>query len=187
MQTLDKYRANAELLAKSETEFAGIINPFFQVLRFVVEEPYRGACHASSAILYVLLRELSIDATINIGELGRDKVCFDHSWVEVGEKVFDIAIARPLEPTLDGAPIFMSRDLENLNEPFWKYGTSSGIGDDPFVEIIKAGSFTTFMDNAPFHENGLWHFVQKFGNRCGLKISLNKARQKYSKVQWRFR
>jgi len=187
MQTLEKYRVNAEMLAGDGTEYLGIINPFLQVLRFVIEEPYRGACHASSAILYVLLRESNIDATINIGELGRDNICFDHSWVEVGGKIFDVAIARPDDPVFDGAPVFMEHDLDSMKAPLWQYGTSSGIGDDPFVEQIKAGSFATYMNNAPFHTNGLWHYVQKFGKRCGLKINLNKARQKYSQVQWRFR
>lgn len=187
MQTLENYRANAEFLAGERVECSGIINPFFQVLRFVIEEQYRGACHASSAVLYVLLRELNIDATINIGELGRDKLCFDHSWVEVEGKIFDVAVARPLEPIFDSAPVFMSHNLESMKAPLWEYGISSGMRDDPFVELIKAGSFATFMDNAPVHKNGLWHLVQKFGNRCGLKINLNKTRQKYSQVHWRFR
>jgi hypothetical protein len=82
----------------------------------------------------------------------------------------------------------VSKEFSIDTEPFWKYGTSSGIGDDPFVQIIKSGSFADFMDNAPFHKNGLWYFVQKFGGRCGLSINLNKTRQKkYSEVKWQFR
>ncbi|MDB6027444.1 MAG: hypothetical protein JWM68_3667 [Verrucomicrobiales bacterium] len=182
---IQKYRQNAELLAGEAPEFSAVTKPFFHILDFVVDEPYRGACHAISAILYVILRELNIDATICLGELGKDRVCFDHSWVEVSGKIFDISIARPLDSTYDGSPIFMGRNLETLGEPFWKYGISSGIGDDPFVLCLKAGSFGLYMDNAPVHKNGLWYFVQKFGNRCGLQINLNKIRQKYANVQWR--
>lgn len=130
---------------------------------------------------------MKLDASICLGELGRDGVCFDHSWIEVKGEIFDTAISKPLVAKFDGAPVFASRDLQTLCEPFWKYGTSSGIGDDPFVQIIKSGSFATFMDNASFHRNGLWHFVQKFGHSCGLGINLNKTRQKYVKVEWRLK
>lgn len=174
----------AETLTADEPRFRPITKPFFEVLKFVHEESYRGACHATSSILYVLLAELNLEPTICLGELGRDGICFNHSWIVVSGKIFDVAVAMPDDSRFDGPPIFMSRNLENLGAPFWQYGITSGIGDDPFVAVIKAGSFASYMDNAPFHKNGLWHFVQKFGRRCGLAINLNQARQKYAHVRW---
>jgi hypothetical protein len=174
----------SEKLTTDQPHLKPVIKPFLDVLKFVVEEPYRGACHATSSVLYVLLSELNIEARICIGELGRDEMFFDHSWIEIDGKVFDVSVARPLDPRFDGSPVYMSRDLETLGDPHWQYGTSSGIGNDPFVQTIKAGSFASFMDDAPFHKHGLWHFVQKFGRRCGLEINLNKTRQKYAHVKW---
>ncbi len=175
----------AESLTTTEPQFRPALKPFFEMLKFVDEESYRGACHATSSVLYVLLSELKMEPTICIGELGREGICFDHSWIEIAGKVFDVAVALPDDSKFGSPPVFMSRNLENLGEPYWQYGITSGIGDDPFVDLIKAGSFADYMDNAPFHKNGLWHFVQKFGRRCGLAINLNQTRQRYANVKWK--
>src|SRR5947209_8676198 len=100
---------NAKGLIGTDPKLNLTLKPFFEVLNFVVEEPYRGACHAASSVLYVLFSELNIESSICIGELGRDQICFDHSWLEIEGKIFDVAVARPLEPKFDGPPVFKSR------------------------------------------------------------------------------
>lgn len=85
---------------------------------------------------------------------------------------------------MDSTPVFASRDLLTRGPTYWNYSFSSGIADDSEISVIKNQTFVRFMDMAPLHRNGLWHLVQKVGDRLKLKISLNQVRAAHSHDQW---
>lgn len=160
---------------------------YLALLDYVTREGFRGACHATTAILHVLLRHQGVAGRLVTGELRRGQIVFNHSWYELDRRIYDIAVALPLEETLDGAPVFAGIDLVTLGHPYWTYGFNSGLADDPEVWVIKQQSFVEFMDNAPHHRNGLWHIVQKIGQRLKLKLSLNRLREFHAKEVWETR
>ena len=154
------------------------------MLEFAFLNRFEGACHATSAILHVLLSEKGVENKLMCGEIGKDNVCFDHSWIEIEGRIYDIAVALPLIQAYASNPIYAGFDIVSMNAPKWEYGFSSGLPDDSGMQIVKRGSFTDYMNGAPYHKNGLWAFVQKLGGQIGLKPSLNKMREKYRDAQW---
>ncbi len=179
-----EYKTSINSITISNSLAPEIPITYSSVLEFVYAEQFRGACHATAALLHVLLHEKGIENIPVCGELGKGKICFDHSWVEIGGKIYDIAVALPLVEQLDSHPVFASCDLSTLTPPIWTYGISSGVADDPSMSAIKTCSFVEFMDNAPYHKHGLWHFAQKIGRKLGLRLSLNEMRNEFSETIW---
>lgn len=181
------YRHHVDSLSLTHRVPEAVGPTYLALLDYVTREEFRGACHAVTAILHVLLRNQGIVGRLVTGELRREQIVFNHSWWELDGKVFDIAVALPLQEELDGAPVFASADLLTLSQPYWTYGFKSGLEDDPEVWVIKQQSFVEFMDNAPHHRNGLWYIVQKVGQRLKLKLSLNRLREFHVKETWEVR
>ena len=86
------FKQIAEEKLPSTPENDKIAKTFFEILKFIHKNNWEGACHATSAILYILLKEQGIDATLYIGECQQGSFVFDHSWVEVSSEVVDAAI-----------------------------------------------------------------------------------------------
>lgn len=181
------YRQHGEILTKKH-KLASVVGPtYLALLDFVLQQQFRGACHATTGILHVLLRSQGVNGRLVTGESQHDRRVFNHSWLEIDGLVYDVAIALPLDPQLDGHPVFASNDLVTLDKPFWNYGFSSGLADDDGVAVVKQQSFVDFMNNAPYHRHGLWHFVQKIGGKLHLKLSLNKLRAANVDEKWEIR
>ncbi|MEK5436329.1 MULTISPECIES: lasso peptide biosynthesis protein [Paenibacillus] len=57
------------------------------------KNPNPGVCHLLSSIMYVMLNEQGIESELCIGEVQRtDEPYFDHSWIEIDGKAFDLSI-----------------------------------------------------------------------------------------------
>lgn len=141
-----------------------------------------GSCHALSSALYVALRELGIDVQLNIGECYSEKSSFfDHSWVTVGGRVIDIAVALPLNMAMKPSGIVICGiDVETGVSTKVEYGTHSGIGFDMNTKTILSNSFVDYMDAFPFEDNGLWDVV---GIVLGVPIDVDALRIKYAAVE----
>ena len=66
-----------------------------------------GACHASSAILFILLREQGYEAVPCIGEVSKQPIVFDHSWIEINGNIIDAATSNSLIPEINLSPILL--------------------------------------------------------------------------------
>ena len=69
---------------------------FFSVLKYIHKNNWTGACHATSSIMFLLLKEQGIDVNLYIGEVARESIIFDHSWLELDGKPIDAAISNTL-------------------------------------------------------------------------------------------
>ena len=112
------YEENIKRLA-AESGLPPALGPTYSaLLHFVAEQEFRGACHAVTGILHVLLRSQGLKTELVTGELQRERSVINHSWLECQGKVFDIAIAPPLVESMDRNPAFVSRDLATLGDQF---------------------------------------------------------------------
>lgn len=68
---------------------------YLALLDYVTREEFRGACHATTAILHVLLRHQGVAGRLVTGELRRGQIVFNHSWYELDGRIYDIAVALP--------------------------------------------------------------------------------------------
>jgi hypothetical protein len=90
------FQKTADRLYPDSPETYRLKKTFFNVLAYIDENDWQGACHATTAILFVLLREQGIAATPYVGEVSKAPIVFDHSWIEVDSEVCDAAVMNSL-------------------------------------------------------------------------------------------
>lgn len=166
---------------------------YTSLLEFMTSTDWRGACHESCGVQYVLLNELGLECEWIVGEvsfrerkhLGRP-IYFDHSWIVINEEIFDAALMKSNIPSLDSSPTIRSIRLDNLDQPEVIYKTQSGMGDDAHTMIIKNMPLSIYFDNSPMHPQlGTWALVKTIGNKLDLNLDINTLRRKYNGVFWK--
>ena len=158
---------------------------FFEILRFIKKTEWSGACHAASSVLYILLREQKFDAELYVGEVGNLPIVFDHSWVEIDNKIYDAAITSTLIEGISFPPIFAGIDLETSQTPNNQYGIHSGQGYDPVAQSIIQTPFGDYLSMFPAHPKGLWGVTKDIGKGMGLRMNLGQLKSKYSDTEWK--
>lgn len=159
-----------------------LIDAYFTVFRQNKDNP--GACHLSSSILYVILKELGYEATLCLGEVEIGSLRFDHSWVELNGKIYDSAISLGLENRKVSAPVFGDYFLDNIAKiENIIYGTQNHtLPDEPTKLILKKG-FSHYMSAAPLR-HGVWFLVKKACSDLRLRVSIEDLKEKYKNDQW---
>lgn len=143
-----------------------IFVPFLELLKFVVESDYCGGCHDTSAVLHMLLTEVGVESTLCIGEVGAGRFFFDHSWVEVDGRVFDVAVCMPHpegEPV--GGPVFGNIDLATGVQTSLRYGAESGDGLGAAAQpalVLDLQGYSTIQPNP-----NIWILAVAMASRCG--------------------
>jgi hypothetical protein len=143
-----------------------------------------GACHAISALMFVLLREQGVQATLRLGEVAFGDGHFDHSWIEINGAVFDVAIARPLDPVSGHSPVVGGRHVHDGQPTPLIYGAVSGLPQDADAARRQNMQLGEYMDVFPEHPQGLWGVAVDVGAQLGLHASAHSLRQRYSHVEW---
>lgn len=160
----------------SNTQRAAIHKTFFLLNDDFKKHPNPGGCHLVSSILYVLLSEQGISSELCIGEVQRPEgPYFDHSWVEIDGKVFDLSI----QLTLDGgrnAPVFAGYDLDSgLLTKFNYLFMKEGLG------LVATRAFRTpfsdYLDGADYARS--WGLIEDVGKSLGLNLNTGELRDRY--------
>lgn len=156
-----------------------IINTFFTVSDFLREKPIPGACHLMSAILHVLLCEQNIQNKLCIGEVKLPiNQYFDHSWIQINDFPFDVAIQYTLDGSHQRAPIFAGFDLSTANQTDLIYGEKSPVGIDSIAKRVAAQTLTAYLDGAP--NNYGWKAIKSLGRKLGMRLDVDELKQKYA-------
>ena len=92
MEQTKSYRIVASEIPFEHEQQSKILTTFFAVSDFYKKHPNPGACHFISSVFHILLNEQGIENDLCIGEVTQGSQFFDHSWIEIDGKVFDIAI-----------------------------------------------------------------------------------------------
>jgi Transglutaminase-like superfamily len=154
-----------------------IQDTFFVVSDYLKAVPNPGACHFLSSIMYVLLNEQGIKSELCIGEVKTGEQYFDHSWIEINGKVFDVAI----QITLDGRrnpPVFANYDLGTGSPTQLVYGSSTPMGLDRVARSVLETPFGKYLSNFD-NKDGAWKIIKKLGRELRLKLDITDMKQKY--------
>lgn len=149
------------------------------LIRFMYDTTWIGACHATASVLYVALNELGYNVELYTGEVaGRGIAPFDHSWITLDGKIIDIAVIMTLMGGLPiSEPIILNKNIATGGASDLDYGIESPYGLDEDTKWIISLSLTEFMDKYPEDKNGLWSIVNKVSP---LTYDINALRAKYS-------
>ena len=158
------------------------------MLDYVVDNEFTGACHSTSAAMFVLLSELGMNPKLKIGEVYSlsNKVCFDHSWIEMDNQIFDVAIGYPQPPELGGqsvcGPIFNSIDLNTDQDAdiCFRYKTVQGLGEPALS--VSGWTLQEYNDN---EDTGIdiWDFTILIGSKCNLNLNRHSLIEKYGSIR----
>lgn len=138
------------------------------IFDLIKDNSWGGACYATTAIMHTLLKLVDIESTPCIGVVECiNGDIFDHAWLEVSGKVFDIAIAYPKGVSKSTVAAFVDpsgyRGVEET--PNIKYGIDMTL--DSEAKFV-AEKFSNIMEQSPFWaEQNIDHwditeFIAKF-------------------------
>ncbi|MDO8908255.1 MAG: hypothetical protein Q7W55_07120 [Pseudohongiella sp.] len=178
------YQSTANSLYPDSPETYRLKKTYFNVLSYIHENDWQGACHATTAILYVLLREQGLEAVPCLGEVSQGPIVFDHSWIEIDSKVLDAAVSKSLIQGISFPPVFLDSNLLTGDRSDLIYGSDIGRGLDAQAQAIADMPIGLYMDGFPGHPEGLWGIAKLLGKRQGLKLSLVLAKSKWGKSNW---
>lgn len=184
---LSLWRAGMQKVLRGDPKSLIITRTLTSVLRYIGRQRWQGACHAVSAVIYVLFREQGVEAELCLGEVQRDRVIFNHSWIEIDGAVCDAAIVLTLNGEQFSAPIVKGIDVQTGKASDVKYGVDSGQPDDSPTAMLRKTSFVDFLDGFPGHPHGLWGLAADLGTPLGLQLDIPELREQYADTRWRSR
>lgn len=165
--------------------------PYSVLLRHMWECEYRGACHSTSAILFVLMSERGLRPKLCIGEVRAGGPFFDHSWVELDGKVFDVAVSLPdLSGTPVGGPVFASIDLYYGEVSDLAFGISDGEGLGADARIPFENSLNGYAEaqrREPDTGPDIWRRIVHLAPQVGLACTVLDLIEKYGNMTREYR
>lgn len=183
-ESKDKYLLIRETVS-AEGYDDQIADVLCNMVRYIKEKQWMGACHASSAVLYVIFMELGYDVELCVGEVEKPGYKpFDHSWIKLDGKIIDIAVIMTL---MGGLPIseavVLDKDIMTKQKYDIKYGivTPFGLGEE--AHIVMSVPFIDYMDGFPDETNGLWGVIAKVST---VDLDMQYLRNKYKDVKRNF-
>jgi hypothetical protein len=159
-------------------------------LRYLLKNRIPGACHLFAAVLYVLFVEAEevVLSTVAADDLDDDDVVeyrmcvgvarspelerFDHSWVEAGPLVYDVAVCLPLEdgaPT--GGPVFASHDLLTEQWVHGAYRQHDTDSLDSIADDVARWSLAEYGEEIwKRDKRQLWEIIADIGSEVGFNF-----------------
>lgn len=155
-----------------------------KLMQYMKEKQWIGACHATAAVLYVVLSEMGYDTEICVGEVGARSMPFDHSWVIVDKKIIDLACYMTLlgNGIPISNPVVLDTDVVTKQKTDLVYGIETGLGLDQQTNIMLQIPFTKYLDEFPGEDGGLWTVIQKISKQ---RSDISTLRNKYMEIQRR--
>lgn len=170
-------------IAEAQNASPAVISVLTNLMAYIEQKHWQGACHACASVLYVALSECGLAPRICIGECryGLHGIPFDHSWIELDGAPYDLACAMSLD---NGKPIcppvIGGIDVTTGKPTSLRYGIDYR-GLDMEGEVVRMFPFADYMDGYPNDPKGLWVIVGIcLGNN---DIDVDCLRERYAHVR----
>lgn len=177
----------AQALARNIKNGNELADAFSITLEKICMESWPGACHDTSAAMYVIFSELGFSPSLCIGEVTSIKTHFDHSWVELNGLIYDAAVCFP-DTGIEfvSAPIFSSMDLSTLEKTNLVFGRhQSGLTEpatsistqtlDEYSVYVQEEKGKSFAD--------LWKTIAYISSAIGIHLDPDEIRDRYGAVR----
>lgn len=183
---IDVWIARASDIAKTENVGETVSVPFIHILAYIWLTGYQGACHSTSAALFIVLREQGLSPQLTVGEVGFGEMFFDHSWVELDGFIFDAAVSLPLPGgAAPGGPVFASRSLDHTELTTLGYGDSSGLGIGVDAKPAVERSLYEYSLIQPTPT--IWSLASSVLAAMGRDVRVDTLKAKYGSITRTFR
>lgn len=161
-------------------------------VELINEFDWAGACFATSAINYILLKEQGVVSTPRLGVVGIDGSIFDHAWIEIDDLIYDVAIIKPIENNfshiIGDAGLrgeIESGEIYGSEDSFVIYGFEREIDQEILTALDTIGYFMT--SNSPFFDLSIdyWQLTVELGKKLNLSLCRDDLIKKYSTDKWK--
>ncbi|MDK2376913.1 lasso peptide biosynthesis protein [Serratia fonticola] len=158
---------------------------FSVYLESMLTNGWRGACHDLSSSFYMTLSEYGYNPKLFTGVIKtQDGRMFDHSWVEVDDRIYDFAICYPnVEGENVSSPIFDSKHVDTKKNTNLSYGIS-GVELDDFVMKIVDSTIDEYAKLRPQNSVDMYEIAAEYGsiipNIHKKELSSKNIKEKYS-------
>ena len=147
-----------------------------KMCEYMNKKQWWGACHACSSVLYVLLSEIGYKPVLCVGEVREKNYLFDHSWIEIDNKVIDLAISMTLANGMAVSdPIILDINSNSKEKTKIEYGIR-GQGFDCQTLLLLGMPFNEYMRCFPENNRGLWGVIEEI---LGKQINIEELEKKY--------
>lgn len=133
---------------------------------FIVENHFQGGCHSISAILFILLSEQGYEPIVKTGEVGIADYVFDHSWIELDDKIIDLTIMNTLDDNKKLPPVVMSKSVSSGLEANFKYGVSPNL--DFEAQLVLAQSIGQYIQAGK--DQNAYFILETIAEKSGVHI-----------------
>lgn len=173
---------HAELASAPLPNGKRLFQAYAALLNFVWQNDWTGACHDSSAAMYMILKEMGFSPKLVTGEVKADAGTFDHSWIELDGKIFDVAVGFAGEDGhYVGPAVFASLSLDTGESTELEFGVRSPNGLDPVGQFVATSNLEQYSVAQP-EGMTIWDLTPHIGAACGVKVRKADLRRKYGKV-----
>jgi hypothetical protein len=181
---LRRWLSDARSIAAKDDAHRYTKHIFNATLKYVAQNQWQGACHATSAILALLLNARNVQAVPCLGECYVDNYYFDHSWIEIDGLVYDVAIAVPDIPSHQKPPVFSGKSVDPTSPMRVRYGVTSGIGFRRDAELVSQMPFVEFLNLFPGHPEGFCGLAVEIAQMASIRITVDELRGVASGLRW---
>lgn len=143
-----------------------IKNILLVVFDFIQENQFRGGCHMISAILFILISELGYEPIIKTGEVEANNIIFDHSWLEIDNKVIDLTLMSTLVEDMRLPPIVMNKSVASGLETTYQYGKSTNLDED--TQLALSLSIGKYIQDGKACNS--YVFLESIARKVGIQI-----------------
>lgn len=146
----------------------------------------QGGCHFLSSIFHVLLDVFGVENTLYIGNIEIKGKTLSHSWVEINDHVYDIAITQASYSSVcnEGA-IFDGVDLNTEKETDIKYGVLS---EEELVDnsgkIIENATIGEYFSHCPYGKSYVWDYIEEFSKTHKKYVNISRLKNHYADDKW---
>jgi hypothetical protein len=174
---VQKDKAQDKLISDLYCDFYDVINN---------KNLIQGGCHFLSVLLHIVLSELEIDNQLCLGNVRLSGVVFSHSWIQIDNAVYDIAISHTNNPTcrLNGV---VYGDFDTSTETIHEvnYGV---LNDDDLVDrtgkLVANMSIGEYIVNCPYGKKYVLDIIIKLAQKHKKYLNSGRLMDKYKNEKW---
>ncbi|MEC6795482.1 hypothetical protein VXS03_00270 [Photobacterium sp. S4TG1] len=154
---------------------------FIEMICAMHQYNWTAACHASTAFMYILLKELDVDVQMCTGWIKCDKAVFGHSWLEYNGLPIDAAVS--LGRVESFPPIFLGKNAlkSKSSQLEYTYGYPWKEELESPMDKLSHEPLGLFLTDFP---EPLWFFFQGIVKELGLSIERKTLIEKYFYSMW---
>lgn len=150
------------------------------------KELIKGGCHFLSALLHIILSEFQIDNILCLGNVRLDDKVFSHSWIEIDEKIYDIAISNTNDMNcFTKGVVFYGFETDTMLSDRVKYGI---LTNDDLVDVtgrtVCQMNLGEYISKCPKGKNYVLKLILDFSKTHKKYLNSSRLYEKYKNEKW---